>query len=104
MNVSMGEVQCKDYSQFVATYPLTSGLFGNDPSRVPTVHFDMQASQASPSTPYTITVNGQDRVTGSISSGGRLATDVVLTNNQPSRVMLHTGYRTMVDRTITPRC
>lgn len=104
MSATMGKVQCKDFSGFAEAYPMTEGMFGADPSRVPTVHFDLRTPLGSPAVPYVVTVNGEQRSSGTVGAGGHVVSDVILPNDRSARVMLNSGQRTMLDRMVMARC
>lgn len=94
VSVEIGKVRC------------TQSVLGITPQggALAMVPVTVRASAGSPTVPYRIEVNGQQKSTGSASGGGTARVTVTLPNNKESRVAVLSGEEVLKERTITARC
>ena len=62
------------------------------------------ASKDGRAVPYSVTVDGEQRASGSVSGDGKAANGVTLTNAKSSRVVATSGPEVVFDRMITGHC
>ncbi|MEV0705526.1 hypothetical protein AB0I53_47500 [Saccharopolyspora sp. NPDC050389] len=105
LTVEVGEARCLHAADlpFVAAVPKIAA--GQENSAMTTVRLTVRsATNDSKTHAYTVTVDGDQRASGSVSGGGMSINSVSIANGKSSRLVITTGPTVVLDRPITGRC
>lgn len=107
LRVEAGAPQCVN-KDALHLLPVPAGLkpvvdqgVGNSSTVMLTFH---GASKDGRAVPYSVTVDGEQRASGSVGGGGKAINGVTLTNDKSSRVVVTSGPEVIFDRMITGHC
>ncbi|MGW5642736.1 hypothetical protein ACWEV3_29420 [Saccharopolyspora sp. NPDC003752] len=104
LTVEVGESRCLHAADlpFLAAALKTAG---QEDSASATVRLTVRsATNDGQQHPYVVTVDGEQRASGSVSGNGMSINSVGIANGKSSRVVVATGPTVIFDRTIAGRC
>ncbi len=100
----IGQVQCADLSGLASIAPWVAQDYGPDLKHVPTVDVDIEGGPSMLTVPYTITVNGQQKGSGSVAARGHVHQSVNLPNGKDVRLVVSSGKAAVAERTLQVHC
>lgn len=104
LSVRIGEVQCADLSGLASIAPWVAQDYGPDLKHVPTVDVDIEGGPSMSTVPYTVTVNGQQKGTGSVAAHGHVHQSVNLPNGKDVRLVVSSQEAVVAERTLQVHC
>jgi hypothetical protein len=106
LHVEMSEVQCRSADlDFASAAPKTGADNADRGGNVATVRMTFRsATKDSQPVAYSVTVDGKQRASGSVSGGGKSTSGFSISNGKSSRLVVTSGSTVVLDRTVAGRC
>ncbi|MBB5154899.1 hypothetical protein [Saccharopolyspora phatthalungensis] len=105
LHVEMGKVECHTSADLLSRIGLPKSLADKADNGAPAAMVPMTFRSADGQrVSYSVTVDGKQRASGSVSGGGQSINSVTIDGGKSSRLVVTTGPTVLVDRMVAGRC